>query len=126
MRHRQKRTVPPKRAMLALAVSISRAGDVRGHQSDGVAAPEVQENDEAAPTLGRVQTIEGGSRGGRQLNHNDVRTTDGENEGSFRLRLYWEDGYFWQDYPDEMWWCMGEFLSGGDLIRARETTYDVC
>ena len=29
---------------------------------------------------------------------------------SFRLRLYWEEGYFWQDDSDEMWWCMGEFF----------------
>ena len=29
---------------------------------------------------------------------------------SFRLRLYWEEGYFWQEDSDEMWWCMGEFF----------------
>jgi hypothetical protein len=25
---------------------------------------------------------------------------------SFRLRLYWEKGYFWQETNDEFWWCM--------------------
>ncbi|KAL3794404.1 hypothetical protein HJC23_012941 [Cyclotella cryptica] len=27
-------------------------------------------------------------------------------EGSFRLKLYWEEGYFWQEKTDERWWCM--------------------
>ena len=127
MRRRQKRTVPPKRAALALAVSLSSAGDVGGHGSDGVAAPrEVEEHDEAlALTPGHARTIEGGSRGGRQLNHKDVRAADEGEEGSFRLRLYWEDGYFWQEYPDEMWWCMGEFFRGSDLIRAGEVICDM-
>ena len=41
----------------------------------------------------------------------DVQTnTDGDGgKGSVRLRLYWEQGYFWQEDKDEMWWCMGEF-----------------
>ena len=61
----------------------------------------------------------------RKLNHDDVRAAaDGEDAAaSFRLRLYWEKGYLWQDTPDEMWWCMGEFLSAGDLIRARGGIY---
>ena len=127
MRRGQNWTVPPKRAALALAISLSSAGDVGGHRSDGVAAPrEVGEHDEAlTPTPGHARTIEEGSRGVRKLNHDDVRATaDGEDAAaSFRLRLYWEEGYLWQDYPDEMWWCMGEFLSDGDLIRAREVMY---
>ncbi len=127
MHRRQKSTVPSKRAALALAVSLSSAGGVGGHRSDGVAAPrEVGEHDEAlAPTSGHARTIEGGSRGGRKLNHNDVRAADGGDEESFRLRLYWEKGYFWQESTDEMWWCMGEFLSGGDLISAREVICDM-
>ena len=127
MRRGQKRTVPPKRAALALVVSLSSAGGVGGHRSDGVASPrEVGEHDEAlTPTPGHARTIEGGSRGMRKLNHDDVRAAaDGEDAAaSFRLRLYWEKGYLWQDTPDEMWWCMGEFLSAGDLIRARGVIY---
>ena len=28
------------------------------------------------------------------------------NENGFRLKLYWEDGYYWQERTDERWWCM--------------------
>lgn len=27
-------------------------------------------------------------------------------EVGFRLRLYWEEGYFWQERSTETWWCM--------------------
>ena len=127
MRRGQKRTVPPKRAALALVVSLSSAGGVGGHQSDGVAVPrEVGEHAEAlTSTLGHAQTIEGGSRGMRKLNHDDARAAaNGEDAAaSFCLRLYWEKGYLSQDTPDEMWWCMGEFLSADDLIRERKVIY---
>ena len=28
-------------------------------------------------------------------------------EVGFRLKLYWETGYYWQERTDETWWCMG-------------------
>ena len=40
---------------------------------------------------------------------------DGQGKESVRLRLYWEQGYFWQEDKDEMWWCMGEFISAVSL-----------
>ena len=27
-------------------------------------------------------------------------------ENGFRLKMYWEDGYYWQERTDERWWCM--------------------
>ncbi|KAL7523702.1 hypothetical protein ACHAXR_000294, partial [Thalassiosira sp. AJA248-18] len=27
-------------------------------------------------------------------------------EVGFRLKLYWEEGYFWQERTEEKWWCM--------------------
>lgn len=31
---------------------------------------------------------------------------------SFRLKLYWEEGYFWQEKTEERWWCMSCGESG--------------
>jgi len=28
------------------------------------------------------------------------------NQVGFRLKLYWEDGYYWQERTEEKWWCM--------------------
>lgn len=28
------------------------------------------------------------------------------NENGFRLKMYWEEGYYWQENPNERWWCM--------------------
>ena len=128
--HQKTRMAPAKRgAVLALAVSLSSAGDVvGGHQRrDGDGTPSEPGEYDDAPGQ-RVKTIDEGLRGGRQLSHRkkngnrnrnrnrnrnndvEVRTADGGgDEESFRLRLYWEDGYFWQEDKDEMWWCMGEY-----------------
>lgn len=28
------------------------------------------------------------------------------NENGFRLKMYWEEGYYWQENPNERFWCM--------------------
>ena len=28
------------------------------------------------------------------------------NENGFRLKMYWEEGYYWQENTSERWWCM--------------------
>ena len=28
------------------------------------------------------------------------------NENEFRLKMYWEEGYYWQENTSERWWCM--------------------
>ena len=33
---------------------------------------------------------------------------------NYRLRLYWEDGYYWQESYDEMFFCM---VSSGDKVK---------
>ena len=115
MRLKQTRAGPSKRAMLALTVSLSKYGDVGGHRQDiGVATPEgleeeySEEDTSTPPGQAFTSDLVGGlRRSERALNHKNVRTID-EDGGSFRLRLYWEDGYFWQEYKEEMWWCMRE------------------
>ena len=75
LRQQKTRMAPAKRgAVLALAVSLSSAGDVvGGHQhldGDGAAWEPEEYDDEAASTPGqRVKTIDEGLRGGRQLSH---------------------------------------------------------
>ena len=32
--------------------------------------------------------------------------TTAQEVDAFRIRLYWERGYFWQETNDEFWWCM--------------------
>jgi len=27
-------------------------------------------------------------------------------DAGFRLKLYWRDGYYWQESRKETWWCM--------------------
>ena len=39
---------------------------------------------------------------GAFTSHSILRTV----EVGFRLKLYWEDGYFWQEKTNEKWWCM--------------------
>jgi hypothetical protein len=148
LRQQKMRMVPAKcGAVFALAVSLSSAGDVVGgpQRRDGdVVASEPEEYDEeAASTPGQqVKTIDEGLRGRRQLsdkknrnrnksrnryNDVDVRTADGGgNEESFRLRLYWEDGYFWQESKDEMWWCMGEYLNVAPTFVPCEVVHCMC
>ncbi|KAL7466768.1 hypothetical protein ACHAXS_007054 [Conticribra weissflogii] len=36
---------------------------------------------------------------------NFIQTRSQESAG-FRLKLYWEEGYFWQERTEERWWCM--------------------
>jgi hypothetical protein len=43
-----------------------------------------------------------------------------QDTSSFRLRLYWEKGYRWQNKRTELWYCTGMFCMG--FIRAREVT----
>ena len=68
----------------------------------------------------KERVVEGGKvgrglRSGRALNHAKSRSSDEDSKArssdgdSFRLRLYWEEGYFWQECKEEMWWCMREF-----------------
>jgi hypothetical protein len=133
-RQPQKRSVPTRRAVLALTASLSVVPDVDGghQQRNGAAAtidPEVF-LDEATSTQEQL-----GLRSKRELNHRrnrnrnrnrnqnrnndaEVQTTTGGGVGggSIRLRLYWEQGYFWQEDKDEMWWCMGESFSVDFLI----------
>mgnify|MGYP000570527716 CR=1 FL=1 len=33
-------------------------------------------------------------------------TTAAPTTGTFRLRLYWKRGYYWQESRREVWWCM--------------------
>ena len=33
--------------------------------------------------------------------------SESSNEVGFRLKLYWEEGYYWQERTKETWWCMG-------------------
>ena len=44
-------------------------------------------------------------------------------ENGFRLRLYWEHGYYWQEKTDERWWCMSCGDDGickkNDVMRLR-------
>ena len=117
LRQQKTRMVPAKRgAVLALAVSLSSASDVVGghQQRDGDGTPSEPGEYDDAPGL-RVKTIDehrkkNGNRNRNRNNDVEVRTADGGgDEESFRLRLYWEDGYFWQEDKDEMWWCMGEY-----------------
>jgi len=36
---------------------------------------------------------------------NFIQTRSQESAG-FRLKMYWEEGYFWQERTEERWWCM--------------------
>ena len=37
---------------------------------------------------------------------------------TFRIRLYWEEGYYWQDSRSEKWWCMETSdADEGDSVR---------
>ena len=131
MRIRRTRSGPTKRAMLALTASLSGRVDVvarRGDDIGDVAKPEYKDVEDTTETpkgrvLDDVGEAGGGLRrsGGRDLNHASVRTSDVDSfDGdSFRLRLHWEEGYFWQEYKEEMWWCMREFFFFLVFIRVR-------
>ena len=114
MRIRRTRSGPTKRAMLALTASLSGRVDVLGQRQDDIGVvtkPEYYEmedtNESQKESVVEGGEVGGGLRSGRALNHASVRTSD--DGDSFRLRLYWEEGYFWQEYKEEMWWCMREF-----------------
>jgi len=34
--------------------------------------------------------------------------------GAFRMRLYWQEGYIWQDNPREFFWCVTRDYNGND------------
>ena len=41
------------------------------------------------------------------------RTTySGNNSAGFRLKLYWQKGYYWQESRNETWWCMSCGFNG--------------
>ena len=54
--------------------------------ADYCIAPEVPTEAAPTPTPGVTQT--------------------GSTSESFSLRIYWEEGYMWQESPEEMWWCL--------------------
>lgn len=42
----------------------------------------------------------------RRMNLFDSDNNQGGNNGGFRLKLYWRDGYYWQESSKETFWCM--------------------
>ncbi|KAL7538188.1 hypothetical protein ACHAXR_008358 [Thalassiosira sp. AJA248-18] len=47
-----------------------------------------------------------------------LRPTPKPTVSKFRLRLYWQNGYYWQESRREMWWCMEcrNQCNSGDII----------
>jgi hypothetical protein len=79
-------------------------GSIRYHVVDDVPTPTPTDEPTSRPTAGRAA----------------ARTVVPPEPDSSRLRLYWEEGYFWQEDKDEMWWCMGEFrLRALSFLRRR-------
>ena len=35
-----------------------------------------------------------------------VSPTDMDSKGTFRIRMHWQEGYMWQELPDEDWFCV--------------------
>lgn len=51
---------------------------------------------------------------------NFIQTRSQENAG-FRLKLYWEEGYFWQERTEERWWCMQCVDKLGNFICEKDS-----
>jgi len=41
------------------------------------------------------------------------------NGNEFRLKLYWEEGYYWQESTNEKWWCMSCEDDGNCVLGAK-------
>jgi hypothetical protein len=47
------------------------------------------------------------------------------NQNDFRLKLYWEEGYYWQENINERWWCLScqeENCESGSKMELRDCT----
>ena len=53
-------------------------------------------------------------------------SSDVLSQEDFRLRLYWERGYYWQESRQEKWWCMQcrKSCNNGDSIYLRSCRSD--
>lgn len=60
----------------------------------------------------------GGGGGGGQNRESRNSNNDSSTSSSFRLRLHWERGYYWQESNDEMFFCMecNNQCNAGDSI----------
>eukprot|EP00980_Cylindrotheca_fusiformis_P015006 scaffold4127_cov126-Cylindrotheca_fusiformis.AAC.2 len=86
-----------------------------------------------------VPACSGGSRDGSRTdycipkNNTPTPAPDPKNKSAFRLKLYWQEGYYWQEETFERKWCMrcsnnfdcsvGEPLFLGDCGRWSKSAY---